>query len=1030
MAEELKSLVEKEANKATQLGAFHGFSLSKLRADVKEAFAAIGRLGMFEEYTKHDISHVDGLLKLYQWLVPEDTRERMTSADWLMLALSSYLHDFGLVVTKDEYDNRARSDFGEFCSNLEDLSDSATKDYLRQLDRFEPDRRERFLYQDFVRQNHGRRIAAWLSSNPNTRYGYDPNIVQLLNNLTQNLDSLFVIDLGLVCQSHNLDDLDNMRTYDVSKPYGQDSDQENANLQYVAILLRAADLFHITSDRTPAVAALIVNPTNPKSQVEWAKQRAIKNVRDQIGVDDEGRPCHEAKRDTIEITAYFENAEGYFALDSYLQYARKELEKCFRWAAESERSFGSRHHFPWRQIDDSKISVHGFERRAFEFQLDQRRILELLTGHTLYDNTGVVVRELVQNSIDAVRLQQCQEKAKDYAPEVNVEWDPDTSTLRVTDNGTGMTQGVIEENFLRVGASRYQDDAFRKHNPNFSPISRFGIGVLSTFMVADDVEVLTVSAEEKFARALSLRTVHGKYLIRHVDKDSTEVPDGLRKHGTQITLRLRPTAVIGDIKKQLRRYIVVPRCSVRYSSGELNTGVPIGFESARDALTDVVSRLPHVHNRNGELSDSSEAPIRIKSNRSDGLEVAYAVRWNKWFDQWEFYTVNLDEYRRSSRSLTADLRLGVCVEGIRVTEESAGFRNSTILAIVNAEGRNAPRTNVARGSLERTPEYDRLLVALYKQLCAHVADEVEELQQKRQRSLTHAIREVSYITAPLIDNPSVSIESLRSELRNVPAFVVEYSGERVAKSLAQLAEVSRLLQVESPLISHAERLLASLASSVSASEILASVGEPTFIPSDIPTITGMSGWGFFNDAFIHEWQPDKISADQKSRRVEISWECSTVDRNWIRAERANFPVPEPLLSMHHRYQLRELVAVWVPREGIEAEGLEGYDTVQIGRNQFALPGGSYLTVQALTPEIDTYTLAWTRSWLAQLSNMILRQFGPERRADGISQVVEELESLGLGTIVELSSVSTFFEHESAIYNVMRWDRYLGEQDNA
>jgi hypothetical protein len=62
--------------------------------------------------------------------------------------------------------------------------------------------------------------------------------------------------------------------------------------------------------------------------------------------------------------------------------------------------------------------------------------------------------------------------------------------------------------------------------------------------------------------------------------------------------------------------------------------------------------------------------------------------------------------------------------------------------------------------------------------------------------------------------------------------------------------------------------------------------------------------------------------------------------------------------------------------------------------------------------------------------MILRQFGPERRADGISQVVEELESLGLGTIVELSSVSTFFEHESAIYNVMRWDRYLGEQDNA
>ena len=71
---------------------------------------------------------------------------------------------------------------------------------------------------------------------------------------------------------------------------------------------------------------------------------------------------------------------------------------------------------------------------------------------------------------------------------VGISWNSKTRTLTVEDSGTGMTQEIIESNLLKVGASRYQDPEFRKKYPQFSPISRFGIGVLSAFMVADNVE--------------------------------------------------------------------------------------------------------------------------------------------------------------------------------------------------------------------------------------------------------------------------------------------------------------------------------------------------------------------------------------------------------------------------------------------------------------------------------------------------------------------------------------------------------------
>ena len=41
----------------------------------------------------HSIAHIDEMLKIVEWLIPETTKEKMTYAEWLMLTLAIYFHD-------------------------------------------------------------------------------------------------------------------------------------------------------------------------------------------------------------------------------------------------------------------------------------------------------------------------------------------------------------------------------------------------------------------------------------------------------------------------------------------------------------------------------------------------------------------------------------------------------------------------------------------------------------------------------------------------------------------------------------------------------------------------------------------------------------------------------------------------------------------------------------------------------------------------------------------------------------------------
>ena len=175
------------------------------------------------------------MLATAEWIIPDATKSILSDAECLTIVLSIYFHDMGLVVTETEFQHRADSGFRAFC-NDHLFTGSGGADYQAKIGLLDPDHKERFLYQEYVRANHGRRIRAWIEGTQNPDLGYAKVQIEEIDRLLRPLDTDYRKDLALVCESQNLDDLDDLKKYRLSHPYGN-SDNETVNLQYCATVL-------------------------------------------------------------------------------------------------------------------------------------------------------------------------------------------------------------------------------------------------------------------------------------------------------------------------------------------------------------------------------------------------------------------------------------------------------------------------------------------------------------------------------------------------------------------------------------------------------------------------------------------------------------------------------------------------------------------------------------------------------------------------------------------------------------------------
>lgn len=225
-----------------------------------------------------------------------------------------------------------------------------------------------------------------------------------------------------------------------------------------------------------------------------------------------------------------------------------------------------------------------------QITLDQANILQLLTGVKLYQNPYACLRELYQNSLDACRRRLCATDNRINRGRIafGIKKEEGKGTyLYCQDNGVGMDEYVIENYLLRIGNSYYKSDDFQKErismSTDFVPISQFGIGIISCFMIASSIEVITKSTKP-YSKTLyfCINDIQGNiYYDSNVPEEERE---WVSQGGTVVRILLKETYTseisAKKINKLWKSYIGHPYSSFynKYSSF-LNESYSIGPEN-------------------------------------------------------------------------------------------------------------------------------------------------------------------------------------------------------------------------------------------------------------------------------------------------------------------------------------------------------------------------------------------------------------------------------------------------------------------
>lgn len=169
-----------------------------------------------------------------------------------------------------------------------------------------------------------------------------------------------------------------------------------------------------------------------------------------------------------------------------------------------------------------------------KFKTESQKVLDLMIN-SIYTHKEIFIRELLSNASDAIDKlyykslkENLSFSKEDFS--IKLEIDKDKRTLRVIDNGIGMTAEELENNLgviARSGSLDFKQTIGEDRDINI--IGQFGVGFYSAFMVSDKVEVLSRAYGDEKASLWSSKGAEG-YDIKSAEKEG---------NGTEITMYIK-----------------------------------------------------------------------------------------------------------------------------------------------------------------------------------------------------------------------------------------------------------------------------------------------------------------------------------------------------------------------------------------------------------------------------------------------------------------------------------------------------------
>lgn len=272
--------------------------------------------------------------------------------------------------------------------------------------------------------------------------------------------------------------------------------------QKLSFILRTADAAHIDNLRTPKTDRMIKNISGV-SREHWTFQKKLgfpqlssdnllMYVSNNSFMPEEQKAwwfCYEALQ---VLDRELKNANEYFntkELEGFTARGVKSINDTLELGQTYIRTDG------WKSIN-TQIKVSNPVHIASE-----------LGGIKLYGNINIALRELIQNSLDAINLHRLytgQDNQNVGEIKLSIKKIDQDYYLTITDNGIGMSQTIMTNELLDFGGSYWKSNRFKYdfqglHSRGFESIGKFGIGFFSCFMLGEKITVTSW----KFGEAIS-----------------------------------------------------------------------------------------------------------------------------------------------------------------------------------------------------------------------------------------------------------------------------------------------------------------------------------------------------------------------------------------------------------------------------------------------------------------------------------------------------------------------------------------------
>ena len=193
--------------------------------------------------------------------------------------------------------------------------------------------------------------------------------------------------------------------------------------------------------------------------------------------------------------------------------------------------------------------------RKKQFKAESKKLLDMMIN-SIYTHKEIFLRELISNASDAIDKLYFKSLTDDSVKlaredfKIHIDLDKENRTIKISDNGIGMTEEELENNLGTIAKSGSfnfkKENADNEKADDISVIGQFGVGFYSSFMVADKVEVVSKAFGEDVAHKWVSEGADG-YTIEECEKENA---------GTVITLFVKEDSENEDYTRYLEQYTI------------------------------------------------------------------------------------------------------------------------------------------------------------------------------------------------------------------------------------------------------------------------------------------------------------------------------------------------------------------------------------------------------------------------------------------------------------------------------------------